>query len=151
MAIMSCVMKTKVSTWINVLLAAILGLLGFSCSIRCEYGTPSANFTLEGTVSNEDDELLQDMQVVRRQGWKDGTGTVYWNEWSDTLYTDADGKFYRQYSGDFPMEYYKVIVNDTAGVYASDSIETTVTYSGGDKHWYRGNGELKADFVLKKR
>ncbi|MBQ7531744.1 MAG: radical SAM-associated putative lipoprotein [Paludibacteraceae bacterium] len=145
-------MKTKVLKGINALLAAILGLLGVSCHIGyAEYGSPYATFEISGTVSNEDDEPLQNIQIVHQRGWKDGAGTTYWSEWPDTLYTDADGKFYRNYGGDFPLEYRKLVVNDTTGVYASDSVDTTVTYSGGDHHWYHGKGELKADFVLKKK
>ena len=148
----TAIMKAKLNTWINVLLTAILGMLGYSCGdMRAEYGTPMSDFTLEGTVSNEDDEPLQDIQVVHRAGWKNSEGNVSWMGQPDTLYTDADGKFQRLYGGDFPLEYRQIIVNDTAGVYASDSIETTVSYSGGDQHWYHGKGELKADFVLKKK
>ena len=144
-------MKAKVRTWINVLLTAILGLFGYGCIIRAEYGTPMADFTLEGTVSNEQGEPLPNIQVVQRGGYKDGAGTIYWQEWPDTLYTNAEGKYYRHYGGDFPLEYRKVVVNDTSGVYASDSIDTAVTYSGGDHRWYHGQGTLSADFVLKKK
>ena len=144
-------MKAKVLRGINVLLTAILGLFGFSSCFRVEYGTPHADFTIEGTVSNEDDEPLQNIQVVHQGGRKDGAGTMYWAGLQDTFYTDADGKFYRNYASDFPLPYRKLVVNDTTGVYASDSIDTAVTYSGGDHHWYSGKGELKADFVLKKK
>lgn len=146
-------MKAKVLRGINVLLTAILGLFGFSScfSVPVAYGVPHTDFTIEGTVSNEDNEPLQNIQVVQKGGEKDGDGNTYWEEWPDTLYTDADGKFYRYYAGDFPLAYRKLVVNDTTGVYASDSIDTSVTYSGGDGHWYSGKGKLKADFVLVKK
>lgn len=149
-------MKAKVSSWLNVLLTAILGIIGYNCSgsrgnVLCAYGVPSADFTLEGTVSNEDDEPLQNIQILHYGGWRDGTGTMYWGRESDTIYTNADGNFYRYYPRDFPMTYYKVIANDTAGIYAPDTIVTTETFTGGDGNWYRGKADLKADFVLKKK
>ena len=155
-------MKKSILTKINSLIAMLLCMLGV-CSCKTtsspdpdilpapEYGVPYAEFELTGSVKNEDDEALQNIQIVRRGGWKDGAGNKYWEQWADTLYTNADGDFYRLYRGDFPLEFCMVIANDTAGVYASDSTETTVTYSGGDGYWNSGKGDLKADFVLKKK
>ncbi len=149
-------METKVRNGINTLLTFILGILGFSCTsnpspIEVAYGVPSAEFTLKGRVSNEEKESLSDIQIVLRKGWKDGEDTVYWDDFCDTLYTDAEGKFYRYYESLFPHEYSRIIANDTTGVYASDSIEGTISYSGGDGHWYRGKCELDVEIVMKKK
>ncbi len=145
-------MKKNILAGINALIAILMGMLGVSCHIGYnEYGTPYATFEMSGTVTDEQEQPLENIQVVHQDGWRNGNDPTRWRDCPDTLYTDADGKFYRHYSGYFPLECQKLVVNDTTGVYASDSIDTTVTYSGGDHHWYRGKGELKADFVLGKK
>ena len=133
------------------MLTALLGLFGFSSCFRVAYGTYHANFIVEGTVCNEDAEPLKNIQVVYNQGCRGETYTPYWLD-PDTLYTDADGKFYQLYVHG-PLEFQKLVVNDTTGVYASDSIDTSVTYSDGNGHWYLDHrkDELKAEFVLKKK
>ena len=140
-------MKAKLNSWLNILLTSLLGLMGYGCVPMVKYGVPTGDLTLEGKVSNENNEPLQNIQVIHRQGWKDGA----WRGPQDTLYTDSNGMFYRQYQSEMPMQYRKIIVHDTAGVYASDSIETSVRFSGGDGDLYQGQAELKADFVLKKK
>jgi len=145
-------MKTKVNTWINAILVAILGMLGFSsCKVAVEYGTPSGDFTLEGEVTNEAKEPLQDIQIVLRRSWKDSSDSSAWTtKNTDTLYTGADGRFYKYYPGVFPLEYNQVIATDTSGVYKSDTIDAHVSYSGGDGHWNSGKAQLTAEFVLKR-
>lgn len=143
-------MTTKVTKWLNGILSFLIGLLGFSCTLHAlEYGVPSADFTLDGEVCNEDKEPLENIQIVWKKGSKDGEGTMHWKNWHDTLYTNVDGKYYLNIPGDFPFEFHQVIASDTSGVYASDTINTSVAYSGGDGHWYYGEGHLRADFVLK--
>lgn len=143
-------MKAKVSKWFNAFFSFLIGFLGFSCTGRVlMYGVPAADFTLDGEVCNEDKEPLDNIQIVWIKGWKDGEGTMYWDNWHDTIYTNVDGKYYRNVIGDFPLEYHKIIANDTSGVYASDTIDTSVSYSGGDGNWYFGEAHLTADFVLK--
>ena len=143
-------MKTKMRNLFNILLSAILGFLGYGCETAMKYGTPTANLLLEGEVTNEEKESLHNMQIVHRDGWKDNEG-IMWNDEADTIYTNAEGKYNRIYNGVFALEYHKVIVNDTAGVYQSDSAITNATFSGGDGDWYLGNGELRVNFILKKK
>ena len=143
-------MKKRMLIIINSLLTALLGLFGFSSCFRVAYGTYHANFIVEGTVCNEDDEPLKNIQVVYHRGWRGDTYTPYWLE-PDTLYTNEDGKFYQLSVYNGSSEFQKLVVNDTTGVYASDSIDTSVTNSDGNSRWYLSTGELKADFVLKKK
>ena len=144
-------MAIKMRTWFNILLGAILGFMGFGCERSVKYGTPTANLIFEGEVTNEEKAPLANMQIVHRGGWKDGEGTQYWEDYADTIYTNAEGKYNRAYEGIFPLGFYKVIVNDTASVYKSDSTVTSVSYSGGDGEWYNGKAYLKVDFTLKKK
>ena len=151
-------MKIKMRQWINVLLGLILGCMGYGCdrpkkygvlepNIATEYGVPIAALIYEGQVTNEDEEPLPNMQIVHRGGWDDKS----WDDWTDTVYTNSQGAYHQSLQGIFPVNKHKIIVNDTAGVYKSDSIVTTVDFSGGDGEWDKGNGYLKADFKLKKK
>ena len=143
-------MKAKVNKWFNAFFSFLIGFLGFSCTGGAlMYGVPSADFTLDGEVCNEDKEPLENIQIVWIKGWKDSEGTMHWDNWHDTIYTNAAGKYYRNVMGEFPLEYHKIIANDTSGVYASDTIDTSVSYAGGDGNWYSGEAHLTADFVLK--
>lgn len=134
-------MARKVHTWINGILAAIVGLIGYGCAggMVSEYGCPYAELEVSGQVTNEEGEALQNIQVVVQP------------EWYDTLYTDSLGQFDKTYEGVFPKDQQLIIVNDTAGVYASDTTLVDVTYSGGDGKWNSGRGEAQADFQLKKK
>ena len=143
-------MKTKVRNWFNVFLGAVLGLMGFGCFSCGKYGVPTSDFIFEGQVTDENKKPLPKMQVVRRGAWDDESNTRHWGELADTLYTDANGKFYEYLDDEFPINIHKVIVNDTSGVYQSDSTIATVEYSGG-RRWYKGKADLKLDFVLKKK
>ena len=133
-------MKAKVRTFMNVLLGAFLGMFGYGCGgYLVKYGCPSAELELSGQVTNEKGEALENIQVVVRP------------EWMDTLYTDSEGQFSKTYQGIIPLDEYKIVVNDTAGVYASDSIVQHVKFAGGDGEWNEGTGKLHADFQLKKK
>ena len=144
-------MKTKCLKSLNAILVFLLGLLGFSgCeSPRVEYGVPHADLDIEGQVTDEEEEALPNIQIVARHGWKDDAGTLYWQNYADTFYTDLTGHFYRYYEDIFPMEYHRIIANDTSGVYVSDSIDAAVSFSGGDRHWYKGHATINVTFTLK--
>ena len=138
-------MRTKLLHWMNVLIGAVLGMMGYGLSGCAEkYGVPMTDFVISGQVKNEDKEALKDIQIVIKRGWADGAGTTYWTPDVDTLYTDVSGTFFRYYSDDLPVENHRVIANDTAGVYASDSVDSTLPYAG-------GKGTLTVDLVLKKK
>ncbi len=145
--------KTKLRIWVNSLIGFILGLFGISCFSCAMYGVPTGDLVFKCNVSNETNEPLKGMQVVRRGGWKDGAGRMNWDEWAeaDTLYTDEEGNVYRFRKGEFPVTLQKVIVNDTTGEYQSDSTIFEVKYKGGYGSWYEGTATLDAKFTLRKR
>ena len=143
-------MKTKIRTRFNVWMTAILALMGFG-SFGCGmYGVPSGDLTFEGKVTNEEQEALEGIQVVRCGGWKDDIPQQYWEQYADTLYTNSSGEFYRELKGDFPLEYQKITVTDPSGTYESQDTIVTVRYKGGHG-WYEGRANLKLNFTLKKK
>ena len=138
-------MKTKVRNWFNVFLGAVLGLMGFGCFSCGKYASPTYNLTVEGEVTDENEKPLPKMQVINRQG-----SEGYWREdYADTLYTNAQGKYYKKRIEYHPPMRHQVIVNDPSGVYQSDTVVAEVEEYV-DKKGER-NENLKVDFVLKKK
>lgn len=89
-------------------LSGALAMLGFAgCSsenedILCAYGSPSVDYRVVGTVTNEQGEPLKDIQVVIDNpiayGYYDDNGNFITEESTstanpDTVYTDKDGRF----------------------------------------------------------
>lgn len=145
-------MKAKLLTRVNAFISLLMGVLGFSsCTEQAlMYGVPSGDLVFEGKVVNEEQEELSGIQIVRRGGWKDDIPKMYWEEYADTLYTNSEGVYYRKYEGDFPLQYHQITVTDPSGVYASTDTIVTVEYKG-SQGWYKGQADLKVDFVLKKK
>lgn len=131
------------------LMSAVLGLLGFGSFSCGMYGVPSAHLTLDGCVKNENDEPLKDIQIVIARGWIGDDTFAYVKEWTDTIYTDSEGKYYKYSNKDDPTNKVRIIANDTTGFYASDSIDASITYKGGHQ-WYRGKASITRNFILKK-
>ncbi|HCS87748.1 MAG TPA: hypothetical protein DIW30_04910 [Bacteroidales bacterium] len=141
-------MKRKTLSFINRCLAETLALLGFqACGERggmvCLYGTPSADLEVKGKVTNTKQEALKDMEVVVNpiSGY-----------WKDTLYTDENGEYHWTAKGIFPTDSATVTVNDTTGLYSSDSAKVAYQYDRTKADdWYEGVGIAEADFELKKK
>lgn len=143
-------MKTKVKTWFNVWMTAILALMGFGCNRVSMYGVPSGDLTFEGQVTNEEQEALEGIQVVRCGGWRDDIPQMHWEQYADTLYTNSAGEFYKEQKGLFPNRYQKITVTDPSGTYESQDTVVTVQYKHGHG-WYEGEANLKLNFTLKKK
>ena len=117
----------------NVIICAVLGALGLtvlSCGVT--YGTPSADFIIQGKVTDsQNNQPVKDIQV-----------TVSWLEVS----TDAEGKYKVVINDDFPESkifpiHFKDIDGDLNGAYVD--LDTIVEFKApkftdGDKHWYKG-------------
>lgn len=145
-------MKRKTLSFINRCLAALLALLGFqACDFpkkygvpAPEYGTPYAEFEVQGKVTDTAQEPLKDILVAIEIS--DGYSRL-----RDTLYTDKSGEYHWK-GGAFPLDSAKIVVNDTTGKYASDSTKVALSYDRTKADgWYRGVGTAEADFELKEK
>lgn len=145
-------MKRKTLSFINRCLAAVLAVLGFQttgCAKKygvmepAEYGTPWADYQVQGKVTNQEQAPLKDIQVVLEFPKYGG--------YSDTLYTDENGEY--KFEGDFlPTDSVSVTANDTAGVYASESKKEAFSYDRKDAdRWYEGVGSAEVNFELKEK
>ena len=110
------------------------------------YGCPYAEYDVEGYVYDEDGNMLENMQVIVR------TYDASW-DYPDTVYTNADGHYHAIHSltstGGDCME---VIVNDTAGVYDSDSRHiSSRKMKVEDQDSWSTYYSMRADFKLSKK
>ena len=143
-------MKTKILNKINLLIAFLMGILGFNCNgwpFANAYGAPHADFIIEGIVVNEATEPLNNIQVLAKSGWKDNEGFIHYSD-GNIVYTQIDGKF-KHFLGD-PGGHYKIIVNDTSNVYQSDSLDIQAHFKNGKGTWYYGSDSTYVEIVLKK-
>ena len=142
-------MKTKILTGINAVIAAILGGMGLTgCSPNVaygvpylEYGCPYVSLDVSGTITDEANQPLKDIQVqVSLLGYT-----------SSPIYSDKNGTYLRQ-SNEGAAKYVDIVVRDTAGVYASDSVRVDIERVMYDqpKGWKEGEATAHQDFQLKK-
>ena len=110
------------------------------------YGSPYAEYDVEGYVYDENGNMLENMQVVVR------TFDAQW-DYPDTVYTNQDGHYHAVHSltstGGDCME---VIVHDTTGVYASDSTHiSSGKMTVEDQDSWSTYYSMRSDFKLKKK
>ena len=126
----------------NAVLAAILALFGISsCESPEEYGQPYSEYTqINGTVKNEAQQPIQNIQIVRPF-------------YRDTVYTDANGSFVLRTIGESNTIrlYFNDIDSTDNGSYQNDSADVHITYSGGDGEWNMGIGRSTVNKTLKEK
>lgn len=135
-----------------------------------EYGVPSATYRFIGKVSDEDSEGIPGIRVAVKMSTqtsayveRNGKMVPYVWEHADTLFTDAEGKFAREYDlfGDGDLGYIPENVVITAedvdgeengGAFtARKDIKVEVKQvDQGDGHWNMGTYESQADIKLEK-
>ena len=149
------------------ILGTLLGFLGFSsCNIfenpfiRDMYGQPSANYKLVGSVTDESGKPIKGIQVTFHPEF---SGTVDEdNSWrTDTLYSDASGKFSKDVlKYDWPdltnsvVEFEDIDGPDNGGSFKKlrvsvGELEVTETQKG-DGKWYGGAQTITADVKMEK-
>ena len=147
-------MKTKVLNKINAVIAFLLSVLGFSScdftkkygvpnEIRSMYGTPYAEIEATGKVFNEQNEPVSSARVTLKDSY------------SIDSYTDKDGIYTIRVTNELPKDSISIVVNDTNGVYESDSVRIKVDYDRSDakehNDFYEGKASIYQDFQLKKK
>ena len=145
-------MKKNILAGINALIAILMGMLGVSCHIGyAEYGSPYATFEMSGTVTDEQEQPLENIQVAVRNRWDRENGSLGYVVCS----TNSDGQYAWRTETDPWIDSFEIIVRDTAGVYESDSVNVGLEFdrSGVSKqdHWNCGKAEVQQDFVLGKK
>ena len=141
-------MKAKVLMHMNALLALLMSVLGFAgCDPGVEkYGVPYTELDVFGTITDEDNKPLENIQVQVK----------YISEYGYTpspVYSDSIGQyaFTSRDSGE-QLDSIDVLVKDTSGVYECDTMRVPTEYHKvEDSGWKVGESVAHHDFRLKKK
>lgn len=160
-------MNGKIKSIFRSLAATALGLLGFSsCSWLgigvCMYGEPHADFKAIGTVKDNVGNPVEGIQVaIKQHRHYENTSSVIYdqNDWydADTVFTDSSGSYELTRSVFSEPHNVTVVFEDidgeeNGGEFEKAEANPKVTQTKkGDKSWYGGAFETRADVVLKKK
>jgi hypothetical protein len=154
-------MKVRFYHWYNALLSTLLTMLGFgSCTSVGEdeygtpveeYGAPSVEYLVSGTITDEAGTPLQGIQVTAPYG------SIFDSQSGQIVQTDAAGGFaLKEFSS---MRGRNVIIEDVdgeanGGEFLSDTLnveELPKTQIAKGEGWYVGKFEVTANVKLKKK
>ena len=162
----------KKKRWnVESLLSGTLALLGFAgCSNITDapdlYGTPSVDYKVLGTVTDEQGKPLKDIQVIVKNpnGWSyydDNTSreSLPPQVIPDTLYTDKDGKFISNNVHAISVSKFTVEIQDIDGeANGGEFLQKQLTKNDFNekrikkgKGFYQGEYELSKDVQLKQK
>lgn len=162
-------MKVRIKRWYNVVLTALLSVLGYACSSSdeddravCMYGTPHADYQFSGTVTDESGSPVKGIKVSAKNVYRLYDGTVVETYGVDSTLTDSKGK-YAVEGGAFLGEHIlKLIVEDldgeaNGGNFMNDTIDIDfdnakkVKEPDKDDYWSNGTFAISQDIKLKKK
>ena len=147
-------MKVRFTRWYNVVLTALLGLLGFeSCESESlvEYGCPYADYIIKGVVTDEAGIPIKGIKVTAPYG--SGMDSQY----GQIVQTDTQGGFMLHEFSSFrgsEIIFEDIDGEDSNGLFQSDTIsveslpKTRLEKGSG---WYEGKYEATANIKLKKK
>jgi len=140
----------KISSKICGVLLAVLGFSAVTSCVPVEYGTPSADYFLDGNiVSEETNEPIKNLKVR----WN---AKEYHKYPIDSVHTNESGGFSFYRLGQFPIREYSLDIQDIDGeendAFNDTTINVTVNnneYYGGSGNWYEGKYQKHFDIKLK--
>lgn len=151
-------MKNKSLKLFDKLVMALLGLFPFltACDeVRMMYGTPTADYQIKGTVS---DELLSTPIKEIRIVFRDSRDSLFL--YADTVFTDSNGKYAFNFSNPpDPYIQYELKATDidgtaNGGEYSEETVTTLPEDATWDKSktedWYSGKITIVKDIKLSK-
>ena len=159
-------MKVRFNRWYNVVLTALLSVLGFGCSsdepeeygtILVEYGTPYADYIFKGTVTDEAGTPVQGIKTSLKSVFDNDNEHYVFG--LDSVETDVSGSYQLKYVGTQDRGL-KIIVEDidgeaNGGEFLSDTLDIdynkAVQTKKSDEFWYEGAYDISQDIKLKKK
>ncbi|MDO9154828.1 MAG: radical SAM-associated putative lipoprotein [Paludibacter sp.] len=148
-------MRKFITKSVDKIILSLLAMLGFAnCETPMEYGTPYADFEINGTVTDSISSApITKIRVIRQNRIHPAQG--------DTVYTDSSGK-YKVVFKDFPeaVPQYALKVEDTdgsanGGEFTTRNVVVTFTdtdwVTDGDNNWYYGKAKKTTNIKLVKK
>ncbi|MBO7101060.1 MAG: radical SAM-associated putative lipoprotein [Bacteroidales bacterium] len=141
----------KLKSWLLVTLGGLVGVNLAGCEKM--YGTPEAHYQVKGTVANSNGEPIEGIGVGAHKQRNEEGDSVEFMGYRDT--TDSEGRYKVDYNHAFPGTPLSVDFHDIDGVVNGSYNDTVVTIntenvqlSGGDGHWYEGEGTVIQNVVM---
>ena len=150
-------MKNQLLNHFDKIILSLLAILGFAaCEPMAEYGTPSAEFIIKGTVTDSVSSIpIPNIRIIR------GDSTSYSYPLFDTIYTDATGKYEMSVNA-FPVESptFQLKADDIDGTqhggdFQSKTVQVVFTSTDWTETkstpWFVGKAQKTVDFKLRKK
>lgn len=139
------------------LLLALLGIGTSSCIVACMYGSPSADYSIKGKVTDSNGRPIPGLQVALGNRMDNQPGVIYdQNYWPlDTVTTGYDGKFQADLDG-FPISKLQIDIKDldgpnNGGEFSDLGLVISDIKLEGGKGWYEGHADIQVpDIILTK-
>jgi putative lipoprotein (rSAM/lipoprotein system) len=149
--------RRKLLHSINSLILLLISLLGFttSCEVEAEYGTPHADFIINGKVeSATDNKSIPDIIVeMRRVPLK---GSTFQSYLVGTSFSYENRNYYISATEAPEEQAFQITFTDTDGTLNGEyeTLDTIVIFKDpkfthGDGSWYKGYTEKELDVQLK--
>ena len=162
-------MKVRIKRWYNVVLTALLSVLGYACSSSdeddmpvCMYGTPHADYQFSGTVTDESGSPVKGIKVSAKNVYRRYDSAVIETYGVDSTLTDSKGKYAVEGEAFLGEHILKLIVEDldgeaNGGNFMNDTIDIDfdkakkVKEADKDDSWSSGTFAITQDIKLKKK
>jgi putative lipoprotein (rSAM/lipoprotein system) len=151
------IIKVKFLTGYNIVITALLAVLGFSTSCGpfggTEYGVPHARFIIKGKVTSSANNKPVPNIKVRMDG---DTASRSFME-ADSAYTDSNGYYQVSDEYGFPDSHsYTIQFSDIDGSVNGDfqTIDSVIefkdpVFTGGGRNWDSGETQKELNIILK--
>ncbi|MDR0667124.1 MAG: radical SAM-associated putative lipoprotein [Prevotellaceae bacterium] len=140
----------------NAAIAAILSLFGCTVNGPDEYGTPSADFVINGKVSSNTGQPVPEIAVtMRTEHYTDTAGNRLFST-IDSVATNSHGEYQIVAQSLWPEDHtFHVVFSDVDGAANGSFADTTITvefvdpaFSGGSGNWYAGQVQKELNVEL---
>lgn len=151
-------LKRRFLQSINSVIALLISLLGFttSCIVKTEYGSPHADFIINGRITSETDSQAIPEIIVEMRSVEENEEDSSQSRLIETSFSNGMGDYYLMDRTDPYDQTYRLRFIDTDGPLNGEyeTLDTTVVFKDpkfvkGDGSWYSGMAEKKLNIQLK--
>ena len=148
-------MKNSLLKSLDKIILALLTIFGFAnCDMPVEYGTPYADFEINGIVTDSLNSVpVKNIRIIKQNPKNSAYG--------DTVYTDAAGKYkfifqdFPEQTPQFTLKAEDIDGTSNEGEFTTRNVIVTIMESDwvddGDNNWYYGKAKKTQNIKLQSR